>query len=300
MEKPLVSVLIPAIGNPHYVELALTSVLLQTYTNIEIIIRDPSTTDTIQILLEKEFLPYSNKITYIRDSKYMSRLNILQELLKVSKGEYVTFLMEEDLLYPSKIEKMMNYFLRDNTNSIKLVTSYTEPIDIQGNILPVVNSITKNHASDVQWDSTIGSHFILKYKDYVGGLSAPLFRKQDLIQPFGQFAGHQFIKDVEIASWLTLLTQGSLVVIIDELTFERKNIDNQKYKIDIDLITDWISIIKLIKNSSNIHTKNIERIIVQKLLGWLSNLLANKQNIFSLMEQEKMNSYKNYLYELQT
>ncbi|MGG0044194.1 glycosyltransferase family 2 protein [Bacillus tropicus] len=53
MNRPLVSILITVTGNSTYLELALTSVLLQTYTNIEIIIRDSTPTDQIQVLLEK-------------------------------------------------------------------------------------------------------------------------------------------------------------------------------------------------------------------------------------------------------
>ncbi|MBJ8113118.1 glycosyltransferase family 2 protein [Bacillus cereus group sp. N6] len=300
MGKPLVSVLIPAVGNYIYLELALTSVLLQTYTNIEIIIRDPSPTDNIQILLEKDFLPYSNKITYIRDNKYMSKLNILQELLRVSNGTYINFLMEDDLFYPTKIEKMMDYFLKDVKNPVKLVTSYTDSIDMHGDLITPRNGIGEVYKTDMQWDSIVSSNFILKNKDYVGGLSVPLFRKQDLIQPFGYFAGHQFIKETAMASWLTLVTQGSLVLIAEELTFERKNLNHQKYKIEVDLITDWINVIKLTKQNSFIINKDTENYLIQKILGWINHLLLRKQNILTMIERETIQEYKEYLYVLQT
>ncbi|MGH0791968.1 glycosyltransferase [Bacillus cereus] len=299
MEKPLVSVLIPAIGNYINLELALTSVLLQTYTNIEIIIRDPSPTDTIQNLLEKDFLPYSTKITYIRDKKYMSKLNVLQELLRISNGEYINFLMEDDLFYPTKIERMMDYFLKDATNSIKLVTSYTASIDMHGDLITPRNGIKKKYEMDMQWDTIMSSNFILQNKDSVGGLSVPLFRKQDLILPIGYFAGHQFLKEIATASWLTLIAQGSFVLIGEELIFERKNPNPQKANIKVDLVTDWINIIKLTKKSGMIINKDTEKYLIQKILGWIDHLFLKKQSMLTTIEREKIQSYREYLYGLQ-
>ncbi|UIJ69710.1 glycosyltransferase (plasmid) [Bacillus cereus] len=300
MEKPLVSVLIPSMGNYINLEVALTSVLLQTYTNIEIIIRDPSSTDTIQILLEKDFLPYSDKITYIRDNKYMSKLNILQELLRISNGTYINFLMEDDWFYPTKIEKMMDCFLTDGTNSVKLVTSYTDFIDIHGDIINLHNGIEKKYEIDMQWDSIMGSNFLLKNKDYIGGLSVPLFRKQDLIQPIGCFSGHQFTKEIAMASWLTLIKQGSFVLVAEKLISERKNQNHQNIQVEVDLITDWIHIVTLTKQNGGIITKVTEKLLIQKILGWIDYLLLKKTNVLTVIERETIQNYKEYLYRLQT
>lgn len=298
MDKPLVSILIPVTGNSTYLELALTSALLQTYTNIEIIIRDSLPTNNLQILLEKEFLPYSPTIIYIKDNRYMSRLETLQELLNLSSGTYVNFLMEKDLFYPSKIEKMMNYFSKDTTNSVKLVTSCTASIDMHGNLIDYDDNIEKNN-SDMEWDSTVSSNLILKHTNYIGGISTPLFRKQDLLQPFGFFAGHQFIREIEMATWLNLLSQGSLVCISENLIFERKNIDKQNNKIDVDLITDWINIIKLAEQNSYLVSKTTKVQIIKKIWQWINYLLINKQNILKTIEREKISNYNDYLYELQ-
>lgn len=292
MEQPLVSILIPVIGNATYLELALTSALLQTYTNIEIIIRDPTPTDKIQILLEKEFLPYSNKINYIKDTRYMSRLEILNELLRLSNGTYASFLMEKDLFYPTKIETMMNYFLKDITNSLKLITSNKKIINMHGNLIEDVNGIDNIVRTNLNWESTISSNLILKQPNYIGGLSTPLFRKKDLILPFGSYAGHQFIKEIELASWLTLVSQGSLVVIAEELIFERQNFGG---KIKMDLVIDWINFIKLIKKQGCIITKSTEYGIIKKILGWIDYLLINCKNSYSKIEQEQLHEYKNYL-----
>ncbi|WP_142310533.1 glycosyltransferase [Bacillus wiedmannii] len=294
-QQPLVSILIPVTGNPMYLELALTSVLLQTYTNIEIIIRDSTPTDKVQILLEKEYIPYSNRIRYIKDTSYMSKLEILQELLRVSNGTYINFMLETDLFYPTKIERMMDYFLEDVTNSVKLVTSNTTFIDMHGS---VISNVDKVHHTDVRWDNPVGNNFILKHSKYIGGLSAPLFRKQDFTTSFGVFAGHQFIKEIEIASWLTLVSQGALIFLAEELTFERKSPGYQNFKITLDLIVDWINIIKLTKQHNCMITKSTEGNIRKKILIWIDIFLKKNQHVLTTIEREKIYQHKEWLLEV--
>lgn len=292
MNQPLVSILIPVEGHDTYLELALTSVLLQTYTNIEIIIRDPTPTAKIKNLIEREFLPYSNRITYIKDTRYMPPAEIFQYLLSVANGTYINFLMEKDLFYPTKIEKMMNYFLADSTNSVKLVTSNVEYIDKHGNLLNTMNQI---HKEDVKWDSTINSNLILKHKNYIGGLSAPLFRKGDLNQSFGYFAGHHFIKEIELASWLTLTSKGLLVKIAEELLFERENSSYRHNKVELNVITDWINFIKLARQNIYVLSKTTEIYIIKKVLGWIESLESMKKSFLNNEEMEKIQEYKEYL-----
>ncbi|WP_410991003.1 glycosyltransferase [Bacillus cereus] len=292
MNQPLVSILIPVEGHDTYLELALTSVLLQTYTNIEIIIRDPTPTAKIKNLIEKEFLPYSNRITYIKDTRYMSSKEIFQYLLSVANGTYINFLMEKDLFYPTKIEKMMNYFSGDSTNSVKLVTSNIEYIDEYGHLLNTTNQLC---TEDLKWDSTISSNLILKHENYVGGLSAPLFRKEDLNQSFGYFAGHHFIKEIELASWLTLTSKGVLVKIAEELLFERKNSNIRNNKVELDVITDWINFIKLNRQNTYILSKTTENYIIKKVSNWIESLESINKSFLNKEEIEKIQEYKEYL-----
>ena len=63
---PLVSVLIPTKNRPQFFELALNSVLNQTYKNIEIIVSDESINDDTERLIQ----PYLNQFPYIRYVKY--------------------------------------------------------------------------------------------------------------------------------------------------------------------------------------------------------------------------------------
>ncbi|WP_157830130.1 glycosyltransferase family 2 protein [Bacillus sp. SN10] len=295
MEQPLVSILMPVTGNPTYLELALTSVLLQTYTNIEIIIRDSSSTDEIQLLLEKNFLPYSSKIRYLREPGYLSKLQILQKMLQCANGTYINFILEKDLFYPTKIERMMNYFTEDLAEEIKLITSYSKKIDIHGNVIDNFSNNEFIYKNDLKLDSISSGDLVLKGNNFIGSLSAPLFRKKDLTQPFGYFAQHFFVREIEMASWLTLLSQGSFVLIADDLIFERVKTNSEDKKVDIPLIVDWVNFIKLGQQQgflTNLSTKNTA---IKRVLAWIDQLLEDKQNVLTLEERDEVSEYKGYL-----
>ncbi|OPD56257.1 glycosyltransferase family 2 protein [Bacillus anthracis] len=301
MEQPLVSVLLPVTGNPTYLELALTSVLLQTYTNIEIIIRDSSATDEIQLLLEKNFLPYSSKIRYLKEPGYLSRSQVLQKMLQYANGTYINFIMEKDLFYPTKIERMMNYYMEDVAGDIKLVTSHSKKIDIHGNLNDNVNNDEISYKNDLKLDGVSGGDLVLKGNNFIGSLSAPLFRKKDLTQPFGCFAQNSFVKEIERASWLTLLSQGSFVLIADDLIFERVTTNREDKKVDISLIVDWVNFIKLGQHQGFLTNLTVKNAAIRRVVGWIDQLLEDKQNVLTLEERDEISEYKvnlNFLQEI--
>lgn len=241
--RPLVSILIPVFEKTLYFELALKSALLQTYSNFEIIIRDHSLTNDIQLLMEKEFLPYSRKIIYIKKTVPMSRPNVLQCLSKDANGEYINYLMEDDLFYPTKIEKMMNYFLSNTDKDIKLVTSHRRPIDESGNTISDLIYTKKLFKNDTILDGISGGNSMMVVTNWIGEPTTVLFRKKDLIEPFGCFLGRQYESAIDMASWLTLLAQGKLVYIADELSYVRIYPNRDAWKTKMATVEDWMHMI---------------------------------------------------------
>ncbi|MCV5360058.1 glycosyltransferase, partial [Escherichia coli] len=56
------------------------------------------------------------------------------QCIELATGEYINFLLDDDLFHHEKIERMMKYFLE--LENISFVTSYRELIDENGEILP--------------------------------------------------------------------------------------------------------------------------------------------------------------------
>ena len=139
MGHPLVSILIPAYNRPHTLKIAIESVLNQTYPNIEIIICDDSTDDRVKEML----VPYLESYSFIK--YYKNEKNLLvknwHKCFNLASGEYINYLMDDDVFHEEKIEKMIYFF--NEFDNITLVTSYRQTINESGEFLPPIWATTR-------------------------------------------------------------------------------------------------------------------------------------------------------------
>ncbi|MDE0582097.1 glycosyltransferase [Planococcus sp. A6] len=109
MEKK-VSVIIPTFGRPVQLNRAVTSVLNQTYKNIEIIVVDDNNEDSNDRKLTEEVmsnLKYESLI-YLKHSKNLNGSAARNTGIKGSSGEYLMFLDDDDEFFSRKVEMQLN------------------------------------------------------------------------------------------------------------------------------------------------------------------------------------------------
>jgi glycosyltransferase involved in cell wall biosynthesis len=219
---PLVSVLIPTFNRPHFFRLALDSVLQQTYKNIEIVITDNSTNDETYNLIQP-YLQLYPSIKYHRNPKNIGPVLNFLKAYEISSGEYVNFLMDDDLFHPYKIEKMMPYFINDVNKKITLITSHRSFIDKKGAVLPE-NIYNKKKSETVMiLDRKQAGDPIISEFNWIGVPSTTLFRREALSgkEVYGTFSGRLFRCGVDCAAWLTLLSKGKMVYLPEILSYLR-------------------------------------------------------------------------------
>ena len=108
--SPLISVIIPCYNVSPYVERAVTSILSQTYKNLEIwIIDDASTDDTLQKI--KSFS--DDRIHIVPISKNTQKVGAVNEVLKRVTGDYIAFQDADDWSEPDRLQKQLNEFDKD-------------------------------------------------------------------------------------------------------------------------------------------------------------------------------------------
>lgn len=105
--EPLVSVIIPTYNRDYIVEVAIRSVLEQSYPNLELILVDDGSKDKTPHLVTKYPLKYVRLPQNFGPSFARNR-GIIH-----AKGELIAFLDSDDYFLPSKIEKQVK-FLREN------------------------------------------------------------------------------------------------------------------------------------------------------------------------------------------
>lgn len=109
-KQSIVSVIIPTFSRPDNIVRAIESVLAQTYKPIEIIVVDDNGIDTeYQKETEKMLLPFveAGRIQYFKHEVNKNGSAARNTGFRASKGDYVTFLDDDDEMHPEKIEKQV-------------------------------------------------------------------------------------------------------------------------------------------------------------------------------------------------
>ena len=105
MEKPLVSVIIPTYNRAHLIGETLDSIIAQTYTNWECIVVDDGSTDNTDEVMDR-YCTKDQRIQYHHRPKNRPKGgNACRNYgFELSKGEYVNWFDDDDLMFPKKIE----------------------------------------------------------------------------------------------------------------------------------------------------------------------------------------------------
>lgn len=110
MTKDLVSVIIPTYGGPEFLPRCIESVLSQTYKNIEIIVVDDNGIDTPKQLettkVMEKYKSYPN-VKYICHEVNRNGSAARNTGVKASKGEFISFLDDDDEYYPKFAENQI-------------------------------------------------------------------------------------------------------------------------------------------------------------------------------------------------
>jgi glycosyltransferase involved in cell wall biosynthesis len=115
---PLISVVMPTYNHARYISEAITSVLKQTYGNLELIIIDNYSEDNTEAIV-KSFADEDNRIRY---QKFRNKGVIAasrNEGIKLACGEYIAFIDSDDSWLPNKLERVMRVF--DQNRDVDLV-----------------------------------------------------------------------------------------------------------------------------------------------------------------------------------
>ena len=173
---PLVSVIIPAYNAEQFIARTLSSVLNQTYRNLEVLVVDDGSKDRTAEIVE-QIAKQDSRISLLRqqNSGVAKARNLA---IENAKGEYIAPIDADDIWYPQKIEKQIEVFLNSEP-SVGLVYAWSVLIDEEDRILNGFKNINSFHFSNVA--SVEGEVYLpMIYRNFIGNSSVPLIRKSCL------------------------------------------------------------------------------------------------------------------------
>ncbi|HEB97134.1 MAG TPA: glycosyltransferase family 2 protein [Sedimenticola thiotaurini] len=216
MSEPLVSIVIPAY-KPDFLGPAIESALTQTWATTEIVVSDNCPSGDVRELVERypgiRYHPNPVRGVYAN----------FRNCIRLARGEYVKFLLDDDLLAPSCVEQMLRGFVehRDAT----LVTASYLVIDGEGRQQAV------RRLEDRLLVSTPGgaaAPMLMSARNPVGPLTTSMFRRRSLPLGLGPWffttaAPDRYLGLIDMAVILDLAFQGRVVMFPEPLSAMRSH-----------------------------------------------------------------------------
>ncbi|WP_337967939.1 glycosyltransferase family 2 protein [uncultured Flavobacterium sp.] len=211
----LVSIIIPTYNTEKFIGLTLQSVQNQSYQNWEAILVDDASTDkTVEII--KDFAEKDNRIKLFQLAKNSGNGGARNIALEKATGKYIAYLDADDLWFPSKLEKQIQFL---KANDLPFTFSFYDCIDEEGNNL--------NRRVEAPLNLTYNQLF---FCNYVGNLTA--IYDSDY---FGKIVIEATQKRQDWRLWLTIVKQIKETKPVPEpLAFYRirkDSISSSKFKL---------------------------------------------------------------------
>lgn len=113
----LVSIITPNYNCGKFIALTIESVLAQTYTNWEMIIQDDCSTDN-SYEIACRYAKADSRIKVFRNDKNSGAALTRNYAIEASQGEYVAFLDSDDIWFPEKLEKQIDFMQKNNCDFV--------------------------------------------------------------------------------------------------------------------------------------------------------------------------------------
>lgn len=209
-KKELVSIIMPSFNTGKFIAQTIQSVLEQTYEHWELIIVDDCSTDETDYVVAQY---HDNRICYLKNDNNYGAAVSRNRALKEARGKWIAFLDSDDLWFPEKLEKQINFM-----TSHGYAFSYTNyhVIDELGSDLGIEISgpkkITKTGLYNYCWP---GCLTVMYDAESIGIVQIEDIKKNN-----------------DYAMWLKVIKKADCFLFNEVLSSYRKrtgSISNQKY-----------------------------------------------------------------------
>lgn len=269
----MVTIIIPTYKRAQYINRAIQSILDQTYNEVQIIVVDDNDPNTeYRKLLEKEMEKYkdNDKVMYLKHEKNKNGAAARNTGIKYAKGEYITFLDDDDYFLPERLEIMV----KELEEHKDFGCAYSSNIITKGKKIIGSNEAIKS--GDLKRDLLLG---IFSF-----GSGSNMFFRAKAIKNINGF-DESFERHQDIETMVRYLKQGKILAVNKYLLVKTQDDRNNEPTIE-----KYINIKENYFNSFNKDIKDLSKEDQNKF--YKSNYL---QLALCALRQRKKRYYKEFI-----
>jgi GT2 family glycosyltransferase len=234
MQAPTVSIVLPTFNRLKYLRPAVDSVLVQSFTDWELIIADDGSDEETRAYLSTVATLDRVKMLWLAHTGWPAVVR--NAALREARGEFVAFLDSDDVWLPSKLEMQVRSLRRHSARKWAC-TGFTL-VDAAGSPRPYGN---ERSGSDPGWPSPEGwiVEQLLKMEAIIA--SPTVLACRSLVEHVGGFDESMYVcEDYDL--WLRLAARSEVDVIRESLVLVRRHAEH--YAGGIDVLEGWRTVLE--------------------------------------------------------
>jgi glycosyltransferase involved in cell wall biosynthesis len=208
-KKPEVTVCLPAFNGEPYLGRAIASVLAQTFADFELVVVDDASTDGTAAAVGRIADP---RLRSIRNETNLGQEANWNRALAEASGKYVKILPQDDVLYPTCLERQREALERPEYSGAALACAAREIID-EGDA-PLLRRSFPGRGGLVKAEAAVRA--CVRAGTNVIGEPAAVLLRAEVARRVGRFDG-RLLYLIDLDYWFRALRQGDLVVLKERL-----------------------------------------------------------------------------------
>jgi glycosyltransferase involved in cell wall biosynthesis len=245
MSAPLVSILVPTYNGERFLKKALRSALEQSHKEIEVLVGDDASTDSTPEILAA-VAASDPRVRVIRHDGNLGAFDNPIRLLEAARGEYVKFLMHDDLLMRDCVRDLVRGM--ESADGVTLAFSRRSFVDEDGRALSGGQPAPLRDRAGVMDSLELGDMMLQGCVNVMGELTTVLFRRS-AIDPatLWQVDGRRLAAVGDLCLYLSLLARGPVFYTPRTLSAFRRHGGQRSHDatrvirgtLDWPLLIDW-------------------------------------------------------------
>lgn len=173
----LVSIITPCFNCDSIIQKCIDSVIFQTYSNWELLIIDDVSEDGSRKVVES-YMEKDSRIKLLARTWNAGPAVTRNRGISEAKGRFIAFLDADDIWRPNKLEKQIDFMLREN---IALSYSAYEVMDDEGNVIGIRTPPESLSYDDILRSNQIGCLTAIYDTKHTGKVFMPnIAKRQDM------------------------------------------------------------------------------------------------------------------------